>query len=688
VVALLSLWLLACTQAPQAPQPTPELEPPPHQPVVIITLDTTRADRIGCYGYALAETPAIDGLAQRGLRFERAYTPVPLTIPAHSSLFTGLLPPHHGVRDNGDQRLSQQATTLAERLTAHGWHTHASVAAFVTQSHWGFGQGFAGYDEQLGVPSDRLSWRAERDGGEVVAQALTALDAGADFLWVHLFEPHSPYDPPEPFRSRHPERPYDGEIATVDHHVGRLLAGLPSDAIIVLVGDHGEGLGDGGEQQHGLLLSEATLHVPLILTGPGVPVGVRLQPVSLVDVAPTLLSMLGLPADPDMDGYDLLDANPRPGVYAETHYGRSHYGWAPLTALIGAEGRVVRGTRDEEEGQVDATMRSALELQASGTPLWEPEPLTLDMAQIEQLQALGYMGGSAPVDDGIASIDPRDGIHAVQRLGQLDKLEPDQQEAELRTLLVGNPGFRDARFRLVMLLSRSGRLDEAQGELATLYTQNPDSTAAVTMGELWMQAGMPGEALHWFREAATHDPRSLTARAGEVEALVVMGLYDEARAEADLALQGAPDHGSLLASRGQLALVDGEPLGAWPDTIAALARERPYEPRLPQQAGRLLAAAGRPEDAIELLRIELSWRPHNTAGRLDLYSLFSEHGRNVDAIKTIRPLLALQPDEPQWHALAAQSYLAMGRPELAAPHLEACAGEPTCPAPRVLSSEP
>ena len=647
--------------------------------MVIITLDTTRADRLGCYGYTLAETPAMDALAARGTRFARAYTPVPLTIPAHSSLFTGLLPPHHGVRDNGDQRLSLEATTLAERLSEAGWHTHASVAAFVTQAHWGFGQGFEGYDDELGVPSDRLSWRAERDGGEVVDQALEAFADGADFLWVHLFEAHSPYEPSEPFRSRHPDRPYDGEIATLDHHVGRLLAGLPPETLVVLAGDHGEGLGDGGEEQHGLLLSDATLHVPLILAGPGVPVGVEERPVSLVDVAPTLLQLLGLPAEPDVDGSDLFAPSSRPGVYSETLYGQSHYGWAPLRSLIGPDGRVVRGTRDSLEGQVSSNMFLALERGALGTPRWEPEPLTLDLAQIEQLQTLGYLGGPLASTAGAEPVDPRDGIHAVKRLGQLGALPPAEQEQELRALLEDNPGFRDARFRLVMLLSNAGALDEAMGELATLYAQVPDSTAAVTMGELWMRAGDFGEALHWFREASAHDPRSFTARAGELEALVQLGLYDEARAFADMALLDAPDHGSLLASRAQLALVDGEPLGDWPDIVAALARQRPYEPRLPQQAGRLLAAAGRPEEAIELLRTELAWRPHNLAGRLDLYALFSEHGRNVDAVKTIRPLLAMQPNEPRWQALAARSYLAMGREDLAQPHREACAGIEGCP---------
>jgi choline-sulfatase len=679
------LLLLACGAPTDAPAPA--TAPPSPRPLVIVTLDTTRADRIGCYGYALAETPALDALAARGTRFDRAYTPVPLTIPSHASLFTGLMPQHHGVRDNGDQRLSRRAITLAEILSEQGWRTHASVSAFVTQHHWGFGQGFEGYDDSLGVPSDRLSWRAERSGSLAVDDALAALEQGADFLWVHLFEPHAPYEPPEPFRTRHEGRPYDGEIAAVDAQLGRLLAALPPEALVLVAGDHGEGLGEGGEQQHGMLLNDATLRVPLVLAGVGVPVGVEEHPVSLVDVAPTLLRLLGVEGPPDMDGQDLFETGERPGVYAETHYGHAHYGWSSLHALIGPRGRLVRGARDETQGTVDPAMRAALESSMGGHPRWEPEPITLDPSQVEQLQALGYLGAPTSAEPAGSSVDPRDGIHSLQALHELQGQHPAEQERRLRAMLSTNPAFRDARFRLGMLLARSGRLEEAMAELATLYTRAPDSTAAVTMAELWMQAGDHAEALQWYREAAGHDPRSLTARAGEVEALVGLGLLEEAQAIAELALEEAPDHAQLQASRALLALQLSEPLGSWPDRIAALALERPYESRLSLSAGRLLAAAGRPEEAMEMLRSELSWRPWNLGARLDLHALFSAHGRHVDAYKTIRPLLALQPDEPAWQALAAASYLAMGREDLAAPHLQACGDHPACDQ-ALLSSSP
>ncbi len=675
----LALFLLCACGTPEQASPSVAPVEPARQTIVVITLDTTRADRIGCYGYALAETPHLDRLAARGTRFARAYAPAPLTIPSHATLFTGLLPPHHGLRDNGDQRLADQAFTLAEQLHQAGWHTHASVTAFVTQAHWGFGQGFVGFDDDLGVPSDRLSWRAERDGASAVDDALAALEAGADFLWLHLFEPHAPYQPPEPFRSRHQGRPYDGEIATADHQVGRLLAALPEDALVVLAGDHGEGLGDGGELQHGLLLGDATLHVPLIIAGPDIPVRVVDRPVSLADVTPTLLRLQDLPVDPSLDGTDLFEPAPRTGVYAETHYGANHYGWASLHAIIGERGRVVRGSRDENEGEVGEELIESLEAATALQPLWQASPVTLDLAQVEQLQALGYLAAPPTAGGTDHATDPRDGIQDVQRFATLGELAPAEQERALRELLVAQPAFRDARFRLSLLLSRSGRLDEAMAEMATLYEHTPDSTAAVAMGEIWLQAGDPGEALHWFREALQHDPRSATARAGEIDSLASMGMWDEAKAHADLALDQTPDHGTVQAVRALLASRDGEPLGHWPDTLALLAEQRPYDPRLPQAAARLLAAAGRPEEAIDRYRQELRWRPYNMTARLELYDLFVSHGRQVDALKTLRPLRALQPEEPRWRALTAQSYLAMDRPDLAEPHLVACQGDPACP---------
>ena len=294
---VLLLLLIGCEADPPPPAAPTAAETVPRTPLVFITLDTTRADRLGCYGHELAETENLDALASRGVRFDRAYAPVPLTIPSHSTMFTGLLPPRHGVHTNGDAVLSEEATTLAEHLQAAGYQTHAAVGAYVTQSHWGFGQGFDAYDDDLGLPTDRLSWKAERRAAAVVDDAIAALQGGADFLWVHVFDAHSPYEPPEGYTT---ERPYDGEIAYIDDQIGRLLAAVPDDALVVVAGDHGESFSEGGEIEHGLLLTEGVLRVPLILAGPGLAPEVIERPVSLADITPTLLRLLGLPVEDDL----------------------------------------------------------------------------------------------------------------------------------------------------------------------------------------------------------------------------------------------------------------------------------------------------------------------------------------------------------------------------------------------------
>ncbi|MFH1463862.1 MAG: sulfatase-like hydrolase/transferase [Pseudomonadota bacterium] len=655
VLVALGGVLVGCAPAPPPP-------PSPARPsVVLVTLDTTRADRLGCYGYAAAETPNLDALAARGARFSRAYAAIPLTIPSHGSLFTGLWPPHHGVRDNGDARLDPEATTLAERLQAAGWRTGAATSAFVTQAHWGFGQGFDRYDDDLGVASDQLSWRSERPAGEVIEAALAQLDDRVTFLWVHLFEPHAPYQPPEPFRTRHEGRPYDGEIAAADAALGRLLQRLPVDALVVVAGDHGEGLGEGGEQNHGLLLGDATLRVPLILAGPGVAPQVIDTPVSLVDVLPTLLGLLDLPPEPGLDGTDLFAPAPRAGVYAETRYGAMHYGWAPMAAVIGAGGRVVRGARDEEEGEVGAAMRADLEHLVAETPRWEATPLTLDLAEVEQLQALGYLGGVEVGEVEGAAVDPRDGIRDLPGLAELGQKPPAEQESFLRDLLQRQPNFRDARFRLALLLAHTGRAEEGLGLLGDLARRSPDSTAAVAAGDLSMQLGQAEDALSWYREALSFDPRSPSARAGEIEAMIALGLREDAQAQAQLLLAESPDDTRALMARAWLALEGGEPVEPWMAPLDALADRRPWQPRLLALCAHVHAAAGDPDRALELYREALRQNPWDIPTRLAALEQYRAQGLLVDALKTLRPLRAVQPDEPAWRDLEAELYREMGR---------------------------
>ncbi len=319
--------------------------------VLVVTLDTVRADHLGCYGYRAAETPVIDGLAGRGVRVTDAVTPVPITLPAHASLFTGLVPPDHGVRLNGVHHLDDRVTTLAERLSGAGYATAAFVAASVLERSRGLAQGFDVYDDQLSDDPRAQRGSAERPADRVTDAALSWLNSNVIdmidrqpfFVWVHYFDAHDPYAPPSPFDASFADAPYDGEIAFVDRELGRLLAALDSGGVgdrtlIVVTADHGEGLGEHGERTHAHLVYESTMHVPLILV-PGnamnAPATLSGRVVTTCDVFPTVLDLLGMTHDTSGEALSLLDPPPDEPrtVYLETLWPHLMHGWAPIHAL-------------------------------------------------------------------------------------------------------------------------------------------------------------------------------------------------------------------------------------------------------------------------------------------------------------------------------------------------------------------
>src|SRR5512143_177839 len=317
--------------------------------VVVVPLDTLRADRLGCYGFRGIETPNIDAVASEGVLFEQATSTAPMTLVSHASIFTGLIPPHHGVRDNGGFFVEESTTTLAERLKDAGWTTGAFVGAWVLDSKWGLGQGFDVYSDKFDLSKYKVVnlGTVQKKGDEVMDLALAWLEgvkAKRFFAWVHLYDPHAPYEPPEPFLSRYPGQPYVGEIAYTDHVGGRLVAwlkgaGVWNHTLLVLVADHGESLGEHGEKAHTFFVYDATQHVPLIVRTPWGDRGRNRSQVSTVDVMPTVLDLVGLPPQPGIDGRSLarlvLDpAASAPEVaYSETYFPRFHYGWQHLRAV-------------------------------------------------------------------------------------------------------------------------------------------------------------------------------------------------------------------------------------------------------------------------------------------------------------------------------------------------------------------
>ena len=331
---------------------------------LVVTVDTIRADRVGAYGFQDVETPVMDSLADEGILFEAAYGPTPLTLPSHTSLMTGTYPVHHGVRDNGGFVVPEDLETLAELFQSNGYRTGGFVSAYVLDARWGLDQGFDAYYDEFDVTGQRVvaMGGVQRPADEVIDEAIAWLDDGEGpfFLWVHLYDPHAPYEPPEPYRSLYAGRPYLGEIAFTDSQIGRLLEhveerGERDRTFVALAGDHGESLGEHGEVQHGLFVYEGAIRVPLIFWTPfdayrGVR---RAEPVSLVDVAPTLLEMTGIPVPRRAHGASLVSRfDPRteveaPPVYSESWYGRLHYGWSDLRALIDGTTKLIESSEPE-----------------------------------------------------------------------------------------------------------------------------------------------------------------------------------------------------------------------------------------------------------------------------------------------------------------------------------------------------
>jgi len=481
-------------------------EPPS---VLLITLDTTRADRLGSYGYELAETPTTDRLAAEGTRFSRAYATCPLTIPSHSTMMTGRVPPSHGVRDNGDFILGDDAVTLAERFKDAGYATAAFTSAFPTQARWGFDQGFDVYHDPLSRLPTQLDWRDQRTADEVIDDALSTLDGvdGPLFVWIHLFDAHWPYEPPAPYDTRHEGRAYDGEIAFADAQVGRFLRWwdrTQPTSVVAVTADHGEGLGEGGEQTHGFLLHDGTIRVPLILRGAGFEAGLVIDdPVSHVDLAPTLLNAAGLPLHDGLQGAELREGGSEV-AWSEALTGQFNLGLAPLYATTDAAGRYTEGGYGawypvdgehvpvEPAADFDVTALAARHLSmAEGWEQSVAPSASLDAETFEQLAALGYMGGAPTAAAG--DIDPRDVIEHIPKTWKARQLigagrfpAAERLIEELEQSLPGSYGVELLR---AQLYRSQGRMPEAAELFTSIYLDAPSSTVALQLAAITASMG-------------------------------------------------------------------------------------------------------------------------------------------------------------------------------------------------------
>lgn len=523
-------WLLAACQG--------EAAPPALEHVLLITLDTTRADVLDGSPASRALAPRIAALADAGLRFPNAYTVAPLTLPAHASLLTGLYPPRHGLRDNGQDALGLEVETLAERLAAEGRTTAAFVSSVVLDRGFGLDQGFERYD-QPELDSSARHLHPERPARETVAAALEWLGTRDPerpfFLWVHLYDAHVPYLPAPEHLARADGDAYRGEVAALDEAVGALLDALEEHALsehtlVVLTADHGESLGEHGEPTHGALCYEATMRVPLLLRFPGpppAPAPVRFA--SLVDLVPTLLGRLGLEAPPDLDGFDLFapDVPLSRGVYLESLSGLFHYGWSPLVGWIDPRGKYLHSSRPEfylplqdpherqdlvhSHGHEAELAHRAL----AGLLAREPLPVNEDAPALgEALSALGYARGEQetlpPLLAPSARPAPRERAHELAPLlrchALLDAGRPAEALPLLEELTRENPRHELALDLLAQARLQLGDFVRAEEALRARLALAEVADAHLNLALCRLELGHPEEALAALERARALAP--------------------------------------------------------------------------------------------------------------------------------------------------------------------------------------
>ncbi len=523
---------LGCSSSPTPPPPA--LAPVATGPdVLLVTIDTLRADRVGAYGDSLASTPQLDSLAARGVLFREAIAAAPLTLPSHASMLTGLYPLGHGMRDNGGLRLAAEVPTLASELSAAGYRTGAFVSAYVLDAAWGLDRGFDRYHAPFHpqeVADAHAFGELEVAGADTVNAALAWLRQSGDgpsFCWVHLYDPHTPW-------AEHPGwqgDPYRGEVAFADGLLGRLLAGVEDQALVIVTADHGEGLWEHGEREHGLLVTRATTRVPLVIRPPGGleghaapperpgddratrrPPGVDAEldlkpvpdapraarvveiPVSGVDVPATIADYAGL--SPWGDGVSLrpaIEGLPfeRAPVYSETFFPRFHYGWSELAVVqqgrtrlrVGPELALIDLEADPSELELVAVTEHPL-LAAALAWLGDAStsPAVLTAADAERLAALGYVEPIEPTAKARgALVDPRAKVEILARLHALEATsDPEAAVAGLQAIVRDEPELVDGRMALALALASAGRVAEALDATLAILERQPRHTMALS----------------------------------------------------------------------------------------------------------------------------------------------------------------------------------------------------------------
>jgi len=670
--------------------------------VILITVDTLRADRVGCYGFSGIATPTMDLFASRGVRFERCIAQTPLTLPSHTTILTGTLPPLHGVRDNGGFVVPAELTTIAEAFKARGYATAAFVGAYVLDSKWGLDQGFDAYFDRFDLGRfERISLASvQRPANEVIDAALPWIEEhrnGRFFAWIHLYDPHSPYEPPAPYSQTYADRPYLGEIAFTDAQLARLWesldkANLVDNLFLVFASDHGESLGEHEESTHGFFVYQEAVHVPLIVVTPFRRLwgGVSPQVVSLADIMPTVCEMAALPAPPRIQGRSLVplffrpESDERTTAYAETFYPRYHFGWSELRSLQDGRYKLIQAPvpelydleKDPDETknlvylEKDVFARLSAEAEqfneAAGRDALTQDYRKVDEDTRERLAALGYVG--AFMDQaklqGRRLANPRDKIgvfNAVSRARELG-MGGNAEEGirELRAITAEDPEIGDAWFSLGNVHFRSRDYPAAIEAFRRALDLKPDDTfAAINIANAYQLMGRPDEAEAFvldYLKRGFEDPQ-LYFLLGNLN--FQQRKFDRAegffRQCLSLNKESASSENALAA-----IAIERDDLGEAERRLQAALAIDPHLLNVHFNLAQTREKQGRPDEAEAEYLTEIAESAKHYKAMFNLAHLYRQTGRADDELRMLQRAVEANPDFPLAYFYLARNYLNRG----------------------------
>jgi arylsulfatase A-like enzyme/Tfp pilus assembly protein PilF len=661
--------------------------------VLLVTLDTTRADRIGCYGYEKAKTPTLDALAANGVKFANTYCQVPLTLPSHCTLLTGTYPIAHHVHNNGFYSLSPDFETLSEILKAQGFKTAAFVSSFTVDSRFGLDQGFDDYDDSFLTDESAKSFQSERTADKTSASFWSWLGQNSQqqfFSWLHYYDPHLPYRPPAPFKEEFADRPYDGEIAFMDYYLGKTIdklreTNILDKTLIVVVGDHGEALGEKNEIDHGLFIYDDTLKVPLIFYAEKyLPKGLVVNSrVRLIDIMPTILDMLKIQAPPQVQGESLLPQlggkkKPDLATYVETYMPPEYYGWSELIGLVDGKWKYIQAPKPElydlaadpkeetnlfrKEGRVVGRMKNTLRsLVDKYTFKAQGGGRKLSLEEQERLAALGYVGGAAlQSTSGQPLPDPKDktGEYSVHVFAKKYEYEGDFAKAEeyYQKILSFSPDVAWNYVYLALICQKMGQVDKGLAVLEEGNKRIPNNLIILARLSLfYMRTLKLPQALDAAQSVLKIDPKYFDALYNSALSLAGMNRWAEALGYFERALEVEPENLSLRLQYAYCLAANGRG-GDSQKVYDKLKKDFPRDYRIYEEMAIMYDSSGDLKSAKENMKQAIELNP-SFRTYYNYAILLKKSGDLESAIQYLRLYLETTPEGDTPRKIQAQKFL-------------------------------